>query len=63
MIRSTLFSSSIPAVSIFKAYDIRGVVPDQLDPEIAERVGRATASFLPGGEIAVGRDARLTAPL
>ena len=26
---------------VFKAYDVRGVYPDQLDEELAERVGRA----------------------
>jgi phosphomannomutase len=49
-------------LSIFKAYDIRGIVPDELRPEDARRIGRATARWLGGGEIAVGRDARESSP-
>ena len=44
--------------SIFKAYDIRGKVPAELTPEVAQAVGRALADFLPPGEVAVGRDMR-----
>lgn len=44
--------------SIFKAYDIRGKVPDELTPQVARAVGRALADFLPAGEIALGRDMR-----
>ena len=32
--------------SIFKAYDIRGIYPDQLDEEAAWKIGHATAQFL-----------------
>lgn len=49
-------------MSIFKAYDIRGTVPDQLCEEDAHRIGRATARWLGAGEIAVGRDARESSP-
>jgi phosphomannomutase len=49
-------------VSIFKAYDIRGVVPDQLRPEDAYRIGRATARFLAVSELVIGRDARSSSP-
>jgi phosphomannomutase len=49
-------------VSIFKAYDVRGVHPDELRTEDAYRVGRATARFLGGAELAVGRDARRSSP-
>ena len=45
-------------MGVFKAYDIRGIVPDELDEALAYRVGYAVASFLGGGEIVVGRDAR-----
>ncbi|HYI25169.1 MAG TPA: hypothetical protein VD767_07155, partial [Thermomicrobiales bacterium] len=52
-----------PAVgAVFKAYDIRGLVPAELTPEIAYRVGRATADFLGVDTIAVGRDMRLSGP-
>ncbi len=47
---------------IFKAYDIRGVFPDELDAAVAYRVGRATARFLGSPAIALGRDARRSSP-
>ncbi len=47
---------------IFKAYDIRGVSPDELDEAGAERIGRATARFIGAAKLAVGRDARRTSP-
>jgi len=47
---------------IFKAYDIRGITPDDLDAEIAQRIGRATARFIGATTLAVGRDARQTSP-
>lgn len=43
---------------IFKAYDIRGVVPDQLDAGIARAVGAAFARFTGAAKILVGRDMR-----
>jgi phosphomannomutase len=43
---------------IFKAYDIRGVVPDQLDAGVARRVGAAFARFAGGPRVLVGRDMR-----
>ena len=49
-------------MSIFKAYDIRGTVPDQLDATTAHRVGRATARFLGAAQLVVGRDARAHSP-
>ena len=33
-------------MSIFKAYDIRGIVPDQLNPELAEKIGTAFTNIL-----------------
>ena len=47
---------------IFKAYDIRGITPDDLDAEIAQRIGRAAARFIGAATLAVGRDARRTSP-
>jgi len=47
---------------IFKAYDIRGVTPDELDAEGAYRIGRATARFIGAATLAVGRDARRSSP-
>jgi len=49
-------------VPLFKAYDIRGVVPDELDAEMAWRIGRATARFLAAPSLALGRDARPSSP-
>jgi len=48
--------------SIFKAYDVRGLVPDQLDEEAARRIGAGFASFADSPRIAVGRDCRLSSP-
>ena len=47
---------------IFKAYDIRGQYPDELDETIAEKIGRAFARLMDRGTIAVGRDCRLSSP-
>ncbi len=52
--------------SIFKAYDIRGLVPRSLDAAVARALGRAFgAAALAAGEptVAVGRDGRLSGPL
>lgn len=43
---------------IFKAYDIRGVYPEDINEEIAYRIGWAVAQFLKAKEIVVGRDVR-----
>jgi phosphomannomutase len=56
--------------SIFKAYDVRGIYPDQMDEELAYRIGRGFARVLsalqdtpvPELSVAVGRDMRLSAP-
>lgn len=48
--------------SIFKAYDIRGVYPDQLSEEIAYAIGRAFVTFLQVDTVIVGRDMRLSSP-
>lgn len=42
-------------VSIFKPYDIRGIAPDQLNNDIAYRIGNALAVFLKPTNLAVGR--------
>ena len=47
---------------IFKAYDIRGLYPSQLDAEVARRVGRAFVDYLGARRIAVGRDCRVSSP-
>ena len=47
---------------IFKAYDVRGVVPDDLDEDIARRIGAAFAEWSGGPEVVIGRDCRLSSP-
>ena len=44
----------------FKAYDVRGRIPDELNPEVAYRIGRAYAEFVKPKKVAVGRDIRLS---
>jgi phosphomannomutase len=48
------------AINCFKAYDARGKVPDDLNADIAYRVGRAYAEFIKPKQVAVGRDVRLS---
>jgi phosphomannomutase/phosphoglucomutase len=46
----------------FKAYDVRGRVPDELNEDIARRIGHATADVLGPGPVVLGRDVRLSSP-
>ncbi|MEX1357719.1 MAG: phosphomannomutase/phosphoglucomutase [Gaiellaceae bacterium] len=48
--------------AVFKAYDVRGVYPTELDEEGAYRVGRAYVEEFEPRAIAVGRDMRVSAP-
>src|SRR5271170_69737 len=45
---------------VFKAYDVRGTVPDQLDADMCRAIGRAMARFAGAPEILVCRDMRAT---
>ena len=47
---------------VFKAYDVRGLYPDELDEEGAEAIGRAYVELFEPRRIAVGRDMRLSSP-
>ncbi len=47
---------------VFKAYDVRGIHPDELDEEGAEAIGRAYVDLFEPRRIAVGRDMRLSSP-
>lgn len=49
-------------ITCFKPYDIRGRVPDQLNEDIAWRIGRAFAQFLSPKRVVVGYDIRLSSP-
>lgn len=48
--------------SIFKAYDIRGLAPQELDAETAFRVGQAVVKFTKAKTVVVGKDMRETTP-
>jgi len=48
--------------SIFKAYDIRGIYPKQLDEEIAYRIARAYAQFMKPKLVVLGYDMRVSGP-
>jgi phosphomannomutase / phosphoglucomutase len=50
-------------LNCFKAYDIRGRVPDELNEDVAYRIGRAFAQILNCDEVVVGRDVRIDSPL
>ncbi len=62
--------STSPVPDVFKAYDIRGLYPQQIDGDLAERIGRAFALVLAGLEgkdaaalrVGLGHDMRLSAP-
>ncbi len=49
-------------LNCFKAYDIRGRVPDELDEDLARRIGNATAQLLRPGPVVLGHDVRLSSP-
>ena len=44
----------------FKAYDVRGQIPNQLNADVCYRIGNATAEFLDARCVVVGRDMRLS---
>ena len=48
--------------SVFKAYDVRGLYPSELDEDGAYRVARAYAEHFEPRAVAVGRDVRLSSP-
>jgi phosphomannomutase len=57
----------MPAVAadldlIFKAYDVRGLYPEQLDEDAAARIGHAFARFTGSDRVVVGRDMRTSSP-
>ncbi|MSR63401.1 MAG: phosphomannomutase/phosphoglucomutase [Planctomycetes bacterium] len=49
-------------MGIFKAYDIRGVVPSELDAALAKKIGNAFARFLKAKTLVVGQDMRTHSP-
>ena len=47
-------------IDCFKAYDVRGRIPDQLNEDVAYRIANATAEFLDARKVVLGRDIRLS---
>ncbi|MGN6380762.1 MAG: phosphomannomutase/phosphoglucomutase [Gaiellales bacterium] len=48
--------------SVFKAYDVRGIVPDELDADGAYRLAQAYVAAFEPEQMAIGRDMRLSSP-
>jgi phosphomannomutase len=51
---------SASEITCFKAYDVRGRIPDQLNEDIAYRIGRAFAEVIKPQKVVVGHDIRLS---
>jgi len=60
--RSRRYDPRVLDPKVFKAYDVRGIYPDELDEEGAYAIGRAYVEQFEPEQIAVGRDMRLSAP-
>ncbi|MGH8148456.1 MAG: phosphomannomutase [Steroidobacteraceae bacterium] len=50
------------ALTSFKAYDVRGRIPDEINDQLAYDIGRAYAAFVKPRNVAVGYDIRLSSP-
>jgi len=50
------------SLNAFKAYDVRGRIPDEINEKLAYDIGRAYAGFVKPKRVAVGYDIRLTSP-
>src|SRR5207245_8204989 len=48
--------------NIFKAYDVRGIYPSEINEDVARAIGGGFVSYLKANRIAVGRDMRLSSP-
>jgi phosphomannomutase len=48
--------------NIFKAYDVRGLYPGEIDEAVARSIGAAFVAYLEARQIAVGRDMRISSP-
>src|SRR5262245_62623379 len=48
--------------NIFKAYDVRGLYPSEINEDAARLIGRGFVSYLQAKRIGVGRDMRLSSP-
>jgi phosphomannomutase len=47
---------------IFKAYDVRGLYPGEINEEVARLIGRGFVSYLGAKHIGVSRDMRVSSP-
>jgi phosphomannomutase len=52
----------VDTTAVFKAYDVRGTYPDQIDEQLARAVGSAFATFVATSRIVVARDMRPSGP-
>jgi phosphomannomutase len=59
---SRLYDRAVLDPKVFKAYDVRGIYPDELDEEGAYAIGRAYAEEFEPSRITVGRDMRISSP-
>jgi phosphomannomutase len=50
----------VSKITCFKAYDVRGRIPDQLNEDVARRIGLAYAEVIKPGRVVVGHDIRLS---
>ena len=57
----THIQKGVKSMAIFKAYDVRGLYPTEINREIAYKIGFATATYLGVTQIVVGHDMRLSA--
>ena len=48
--------------SIFKAYDVRGLYPSEVNEDAARQIGRGFVAYLQARRIAVSRDMRVSSP-
>lgn len=62
MVESNLAPLNPVVGSLFKAYDVRGLVPQEMDADVAYRIGRALVNFLDSDTVVVGRDMRVSGP-
>jgi phosphomannomutase len=49
-------------LTCFKAYDVRGRLPDDLNPDLARRIGQAYAAVIQPARVVIGYDVRLSSP-
>jgi len=59
---SRLVHNGVMNPDIFRAYDIRGLSPEEVDEVAARRIGKALAQIYQPGRVVVGRDMRTTSP-